>query len=165
MYSYQLLKVPRHCVSCATTVAPGLVGHHYQDPMCETCFRLVAPGVDEAMRRERGDERILRAARASLLPVRWATTCANCGARLGAVRMAGHHYGDPLCFACFFGHAPETAALLRLDEAARQAADTLDSRNLLTVAVSYTELLYRLDADHPRDPPPRDSPPRRGPRH
>ncbi len=158
MYSYQLLKAPRGCASCGTTVAAGLAGHHYQDPMCETCFRLVAPDVGEAMRRERGDGRILRAARASLLPVRWATTCANCGDRLLAVRIAGHHYGDPLCFSCFYLHAPEVAALLRLDEAARQAADTLDSRNLLTVAVSYTDLLHHLDAEHPREKAPRDPP-------
>ena len=81
------------------------------------------------------------------------------------MRIAGHHWGDPLCFTCFYPYAPEVAALLRLDEAARQAADTLDSRNLLTVAVSYTELLYSLDAEHPReevsrDPTPRDPAPR-----
>ncbi len=152
MYSYRLLTFPRGCASCGATVPAGLVGHHYQEPMCETCFRLVAPEVAEARRRERGDERILRAARASVLLVRSATACANCGDRLRAVRVAGHHYGDPLCFACFYPHAPEVAALLRLDEAALKAADLQDSRNLLTVAVSYADLLYHLDAEHPRDP-------------
>ena len=123
--------------------------------MCDTCFRLVAPDVDEEMRRQRGDARILRAARVSVLPVRSATTCAICGDYLGAARIAGHHWGDPVCSPCFYHHAPEVAALLYLDRAALQAADTLDSRNLLTVAVSYRDLLHRLDAEHPRDPAPR----------
>lgn len=135
--------------------------------MCETCFRLVAPEVAEALQRQaallRLDEKIRRAVRASVLPVRSATACANCGDRLTAVRFAGHHYGDPLCFACFYPHAPEIAALLRLDEAVLKAADSQDSRNLLTVAVSYADLLYRLDAEHPRDKAPRDPPSRGGP--
>lgn len=207
MYSFRLLEAPRRCASCGTGVTAGLAGHHYLEPMCETCFRLVAPDVAEALDKLRSetsiehlegpsiatcahcgtrlevritgrhrraplcvecfrqhapdlaallcfDEQILRAARVSILPVRPATPCTGCGDQLTTPRFAGHHWGDPLCFACFYQHAPEIAALLHLHEAALEAAQNRDSRNLLDAAVGYFKLLHKLDARHPREPRP-----------
>ncbi len=196
MYSFQLLKTPRECAACGTLVTTRLAGHSYQDPMCETCFRAVAPGLVKATLglqpvasiepleapstatcancgdrlrarmagHHHGDplcvecfrehaldlagllqlvEGLLEAARASLSELRSTAACTNCGDHL-KTRIAGHRYGDPLCVACFLRHAPELGALLRLGEAALKAADTGDARNLLTVAVSFSDLLRRL---------------------
>ncbi len=143
MYSYKLLVTHGECAAgCGTVVVPRLAGHYYREPMCDECFRQAAPDLAEAVQalqpivsiqHQRGPDE----------------DCANCGDDLLG-RVAGHHYGDALCVACFGNFAPKLAALLLLEEAAREAAGgSQDAQGLLAVAATYSRLLLQL-ADRPR---------------
>ncbi len=151
MYSFNLVKTPTECASCGTLVTARLAGHCYQDPMCDACFRLAAPEHFEAALRFRSEFSVRQ------LETRRHGTCANCGGDLVGERFAGHHFDDPLCTVCFQGHSRELAALLFLHQAALEAAaGGRDAPGLLTVAISYSRMLYHLDARRAEEPSPRD---------
>ncbi len=109
--------------------------------MCNPCFRLAAPDLAEAVLKLQPHCSIQR------LEARRHDSCANCGDSLIDQRVATFHFADPLCTACMEQYSRELAALLILHEAALEAADGgRDAPGLLTVAINYSRMLYRLDA-------------------
>lgn len=117
--------------------------------MCDPCFEEAAPELAQALAELRPPCTV------QLLETRLHRTCAACGGRFEGQRFAGHHRGDPLCTVCFKEHAPELTALLLLDESALEAADGgRDAPGLLAIAIRYSKLLFRLDAERPRTAPP-----------
>ncbi len=145
MFFFKLLQTPSECASCGRLVTSRMAGHCYQDPMCDRCFRQAAPElVEESLARQ-------PECSIQLLDTRLHDRCANCGDGLLHRRIAGHHFADPMCSHCFAEYARELSALLILDEASLEAADGgRDAPGLLTVALSYSRLLYRLDEERPR---------------
>ncbi len=135
------------CANCGDRLDVRVAGHHRGKPLCVACFREHAPDLAGLLLL---GEKMLEVARASLSELGSSATCARCGDHLEA-GITGFQYGDPLCVACFLKHAAALGALLRLSEAALDAADTGDFRNLLSVAESYSNLLRRLGR-RPRDP-------------
>ncbi len=145
MYSLQLLKAPARCANCGTFVTSRLAGHHFRKPMCHSCFHQADPELAEALG--------LRPISVQLLKKRSGATCVNCGDSLSGQRFAGFHLGDQLCTPCFLEHGRELAALLMMEAAVLRAADgRRDAAGLMKVAISYALRLYRLDAEHPREP-------------
>ena len=134
------------CANCGDPLHSRMVGHHRGDPLCVDCFREHSPDLAGLLLMVEG---MLEAATASIAELRSTATCTNCGEQFES-RFAGYRHGDPQCVPCFLKHATELGALLRLGEAALAAAEAGDFRNLPTVAVSYSNLLRRLDALHPR---------------
>jgi len=130
-------------------VTSRLAGHYYQDPMCERCFQEAAPEHVEALLEMRPEVSV------QPLETRRHDKCAECGADIFGQRYAGHHLGDPMCTVCFEKCDPGLAALLILEEGALEAADARrDAPALLDLAVDYSRLQYRLDAERPRKPLP-----------
>ena len=141
MFAFKLVQTPRGCASCGTLVTSRLAGHHYQDPMCDPCFREAAPELVEAALALRPESSIQR------LEAGRHSRCVDCGDTIHSSRFAGQHFADPLCTACFEARSPALAALLILHEAAVEAAaGACDALELLRVAINYAQVLYRLDA-------------------
>lgn len=148
--SFNLVLTPEQCAAgCGTMVTSRVAGHFYQDPLCDPCFQEMAPDLVKALNALRP--------KCSIQPLetRLHDSCAACGGNILAQRFAGHHLGDLLCTVCFEKVDPGLAALLMLEEAALDAADARrDAPALLNIAVDYSRLQYRLDADRPLEAEP-----------
>ncbi len=141
MYSFKIVNRPDRCAGCGRVVTSRSAGHHYQQPMCDSCFSTTVPELAGILKPT-----------VQMLERRSGARCSKCGLRLRG-RIAGHLKGDPLCPGCFPNPSPELALLLLLSEAALEAASTADDAEaLFEIAVKYAQTHYELDAEHPRNP-------------